>query len=320
MFLREETAVSVQLGKPESQSKTTSFLFYKRNMYLIYVMDVNVIYTSSISRNNISLPSAFAFDLDETIGSFSDLHSIWARLEPSMKTQSNFSEIMDLYPEFLRVGILSILTYIKGKQDNGKCLPIFIYTNNQCEDISWIYKLITYLERKVSPENPTNIFARPILAFEINGRRVEPNRTTHEKTYSDFVKCSMLSTSHDVCFIDDAYHSKMKHRRVYYIQPPPYIHTLPYKDVVNRFMNSDIYKKIYPNRRPPVSKPTSISEYQKDKLIEKEEQKVTKKIMFLIREFFLISSRRRISRKRHSKIGNFSRKKRTPTNQTEFLL
>ena len=281
-----------------------------------------------MSKNPTSLPSAIAFDLDETIGSFSDLHSIWARLESNMKTQSNFNGIMDLYPEFLRVGILSILKYIKGKQDNGKCLPIFIYTNNQCKDTCWIYKLIAYLERKVSLENTTKIFARPILAFEINGKRVDTNRTTHEKTYSEFVKCSMLSTSHDVCFIDDVYHHNMKHRRVYYIQPPPYIHTLPYKDVINRFVNSEIYKQIYPNRKSlskSVYTPThkSISESQKDIMNEKEEQKITKKIMFLIREFFLVSSRRRVSRKRYSKIGNFSRKKRTSTSsthQTEFLL
>ena len=271
-------------------------------------MDVKVIYTTSTLRKSDMLPNAIAFDLDETLGSFSDFHSIWARLEPRMQTQSTFNEILNLYPEFLRVGILSILRYIKSKQEVGRCLPVFIYTNNQCDDLEWIYKLIHYLEWKLDPTNPVKIFARPILAFKINGKRVEPNRTTHEKTYSDFVKCSMLSTSHEICFIDDMYYTKMKHQRVYYIQPPPYIHSTPYREVVDRFTSSAIYSKLYPDRMTASSLSTTISP-RKDELTLKEEQKTTNKIMYFIREFFLISSRKRVSRKRKPNVGNFSRKK-----------
>jgi hypothetical protein len=225
-----------------------------------------------------------------------------------MRTQPVFNDIMDLYPEFLRVGILSVLRYIKGKQERGRCLPIFIYTNNQCEDVSWIYKLINYLEWKLSPDNPVQIFARPILAFKIKNIRIEPNRTTHEKTYSDFISCSMLSTSHDVCFIDDIYYKKMKNRRIYYIQPPPYIHAIKYQDVMNRFTCSELYAKLYPNRINTDNREESV-----DILIHKEEQKMTNKIMYYIREFFLISSRKRISRKKIHNFGNFTRKKRTTT-------
>ena len=70
-------------------------------MYLFYVMDVNVVYSSK-TRPNYKLPNAIAFDLDETIGSFSNFHSIWARLDELMKTQQTFDDLMDLYPEFLR--------------------------------------------------------------------------------------------------------------------------------------------------------------------------------------------------------------------------
>jgi hypothetical protein len=281
-------------------------------MYLFYVMDVKVIYTS-LNRMPNTLPNAIAFDLDETIGSFSDFHSIWARLEQYMRTQLVFNDIMDLYPEFLRVGIFSVLRYIKGKQERGRCLPIFIYTNNQCEDVSWIYKLLHYLEWKLSPDNPVQIFARPILAFKIKNMRIEPNRTTHEKTYSDFIKCSMLSTSHEICFIDDIYYKKMKNRHVYYIQPPSYIHTIRYQDVMNRFMYSAIYSKLYPNRLKSDNKDALNTVVNVDILIHKEEQKTTNKIMYYIREFFLISSRKRVSRKKIYNFGNFTRKKRTTT-------
>lgn len=273
-------------------------------MYVFYAMDVKVIYTSNRVGSNTA--NAIAFDLDETIGSFSDFYSIWARLEPSMKTQSIFEEILDLYPEFLRVGFFAILRYVFTKQESGNCLPIYIYTNNQCDDISWIYKLIDYLESRVFSGKVVKLFARPIFAFKINGKHVETNRTTHEKTYTDFVRCTML-TSNELCFIDDIYHKKMKHPRVYYIQPPPYVHSLSHKEVVDRFLGSTVYRKLYPSR---VTEPKNIENHKRiDELIETDEKRITNKIMYFIREFFFVSSKKQATRKRKTKIGNFSRKK-----------
>ena len=277
-------------------------------MYLFYVMDVKLIYTSTNRVGSNLVPNAIAFDLDETIGSFSDFYSIWARLEPSMKTQPIFEEILDLYPEFLRVGFFAILRYVFAKQETGNCLPIYIYTNNQCEDISWIYKLIDYLESRVFPGKTVKLFARPILAFKIKDKIVEKNRTTHEKTYKDFVKCSMLSTSSELCFVDDIYHKKMKHPRVYYIQPPPYVHSLSHKEVVDRFLGSHVYRKLYPSRKVDSPKNARAAE-QVDELIEKDEQRITNKIMYFIREFFFVSAKKRATKRRRPKIGNFSRKK-----------
>jgi len=281
-------------------------------MYVFYVMDVKVIYTSNLKRGPI-LPNVIAFDLDETIGSFSYFHSIWARLETNMRTQDTFNEIMDLYPEFFRVGILSILRYIRTKQESGVCLPIYIYTNNQCEDTQWIYYLLYYVESHMGGRGSgvTNLFARPIFAFKIGDRTIEPGRTSHEKTYSDFVRCTMLSTSHELCFIDDVYHKKMKNRRVYYIQPPPYVHSVPYQEVIRRFVESDIYKKLYPKKN--IGDSISISNIPLPNIRqfseEQEEQKITNKIMYHIREFFLITSIRRGTKKRMPKLGNFTRKK-----------
>ena len=271
-------------------------------------MDVKLIYTSTNRVGSNLVPNAIAFDLDETIGSFSDFYSIWARLEPSMKTQPIFEEILDLYPEFLRVGFFAILRYVFMKQETGNCLPIYIYTNNQCDDISWIYKLIDYLESRVFPGKTVKLFARPILAFKIKDKIVEKTRTTHEKTYKDFVKCSMLSTSSELCFIDDIYHKKMKHPRVYYIQPPPYVHSLSHKEVVDRFLGSDVYRKLYPSRRVDSPKNVRTAE-QVVELIEKDEQRITNKIMYFIREFFFISAKKSATKRHRPKIGNFSRKR-----------
>ena len=293
--------------KKQSKLPYSRYLYSKKDSSN---SEVKVVYNSVIpsTRSN-----AIAFDLDETLGSFSDFHSLWARLEVHMRTQDVFNELMDLYPEFLRVGIIPILRYIRTKQRSGHCLPIFIYTNNQCEDYSWIYKLIHYLEYRVSgTENtPEHIFARPICAFEINNKRIEPLRTTHEKTYNDFVHCSMVPTSCQICFIDDIYHKKMKNQHVYYIQPPPYVHPLSYREVVDRFVSSQLFNKLYPNRKPFISiEDTHNTVEHLLSTHNDEERKITNKIMYYIREFFLVSStKKNVTQKRHRRIGKFSRKK-----------
>ena len=254
-------------------------------------------------------PKAVAFDLDETLGSFSDLYSIWDTLAPMMKTRAVFNALLDLYPEFLRVGILSILEFLKSKIKSGQCLPVFIYTNNQCEDQSWVERLLGYLEMRLGTAQQ-RIFARPILAFKIRNRRVEPNRTTHEKTYREFVRCSMLKHT-DLCFVDDQNHEKMKHRRVYYIQPPPYVHRLTRKEVIDRFAESKLCRTLYPNgSKVPQQFPAEDLERSPLSFPLKKEQEITSRMMYYIREFFFVSSKRCYTKKFRRSISGFTRRKR----------
>jgi hypothetical protein len=313
---------------------------------------VKLIYKSECTSN---APKAIAFDLDETIGSFSDFHSIWSRLEPEMKTQEIFNEIIQLYPEFLRVGIIPVLSYIRKKQQRGDCLPIYIYTNNQCQDVIWINQLIYYLEmmvaknafatlnaqvvvsayardvrgfckrsggefpkgtRRENDPKQGKLFADPICAFKIRNQRIEMRRTTHEKTYEDFVLCSMLHST-NVCFIDDIYHEKMKHRRVYYIQPPPYIPRLSYIEVIDRFLESSVYKRLYPHRQVGLfRRHNENNDPIMTSIVLQEEQNITNKIMYYIREFFCMTSKRHMTQRKNMKIGRFSRKRRHTHPQT----
>jgi hypothetical protein len=301
-----------------------------------------LIYSSS-KRYNI--PNAIAFDLDETIGSFSDFHSLWERLEDEMQTQDVFNDIMDLFPEFLRVGIFPILSFIRTKQESGQCLPIYIYTNNQCENVKWIERLIHYLELRVGCTKYDNLFAKPICAFKIRDKFIEPGRTTHEKTYNDFIRCSMINPF-KLCFMDDTYYEKMKHRKVYYIKPPPYFHRLTNKQVLDRFLMSNMYKRLYPDNPIHYTSnysaeinlvkeycvlPTKLQgsfdclrgESSNTVLCEsggirksncykenyEKERSITNKIMYYIREFFFIYSKRNKTKKRKPLgRGKFSRK------------
>ena len=91
----------------------------------------------------------FVFDLDETIGSFGDLYILWKGMSHLNKTgvikfedsQYNFNEVLDIYPEFLRCGIMTILEFLFYKKLSGKCGGVYLYTNNQC-DPPWIELII----------------------------------------------------------------------------------------------------------------------------------------------------------------------------------
>ena len=65
------------------------------------------------------------FDLDETLGYFSDLVSLWYIIALK-KTQQNFNALLDQYPEFLRYGILTILEYLYHKKHAGKCYKLYL--------------------------------------------------------------------------------------------------------------------------------------------------------------------------------------------------
>ena len=72
-------------------------------------------------KRNKSSGRVIAFDLDETLGSFSDLEILWSALQCFTKEYEpiNFNSILDLYPEFLRPNILNILSYLNKPKNFG---------------------------------------------------------------------------------------------------------------------------------------------------------------------------------------------------------
>ena len=59
------------------------------------------------------------FDLDETLGYFTELGIFWDSLKSVLKknlTQNEFNKICDLYKEFFRPGIFSIITFLLKKK------------------------------------------------------------------------------------------------------------------------------------------------------------------------------------------------------------
>jgi len=179
------------------------------------------------------------FDLDETLGYFGQFGRFCNLLDDfyknSNKSYSIFNELMDLYPEFTRPNIMNILKYLLQKKKENKCQAVMIYTNNTGER-KWAEHIKGYFEYKLH----SKIFEQIIAAFKINGKVVEINRTSHDKSVDDFIRCTKLPPDIEICFIDDLFHPKMSTDNVYYIHVKEYKHLLSGIEMVRRFLNSPL--------------------------------------------------------------------------------
>jgi hypothetical protein len=185
------------------------------------------------------------FDLDETLGYFTEFGMFWDSLCHYIKTsgrpiltQEDFSTILDLYPEFLRPNIINVLKYLKQKKESNICHKVMIYTNNNGPK-EWCQNIINYFETKIG----TKLIDQIIAAFKVNGKQVEVLRTTYKKTHNDLIKCTKLPLNTEICFLDDIVHPDMVNEHIYYINVKPYFYDLPFDEMVKRFLESKLGKK-----------------------------------------------------------------------------
>ena len=227
------------------------------------------------------------FDLDETLGYFGEFGRFCNLLDDfyknSNKSYSIFNELLDLYPEFTRPNIINILKYLLQKKKENKCQAVMIYTNNTGER-RWAEHIKGYFEYKLH----SKIFEQIIAAFKINGKIIEINRTSHDKSVDDFIRCTKLPPDIEICFIDDLFHPKMSTDNVYYIHVKEYKHVLPSNEMVKRFMDSPLSNDI---KNKDEFKNFSMFNF-KYNILEKNKHEqdidiiVSKKMLEHIKEFF----------------------------------
>jgi len=280
------------------------------NVHNKFFLNSNIIYPKSKIKilNSPNFLKVLVFDLDETIGSFHEAAILWKIIESEL--QMDFNTLMDLYPEFLRYGILQIIEFILNKKKTGKCDKLYLYTNNINSPV--FPNLISeYLKYKLKSEN--NVFDKTINAFKVNNKIIENNRTTHKKTYNDFINCTILPENIKICFIDDKYYSKMENEKIYYIQPYPYYHNLTNKEIITRFSNSTFNSDENMNKINSILNIPHIDYTYEDYIIQdknKENKKIYKKIMYYVKEFFYLTNRNEKTKKIRVSLGKFTRKKR----------
>jgi hypothetical protein len=290
-------------------------------------------------------PNVIAFDLDETLGSFSDLETLWSAIQsfyPNNQINIDFNHLLDLYPEFLRYGILQILEYLYQKKKKGICDKVYIYTNNQCSP-EWCKMIAKYFDYKleittsdvktkllvrsdseysINTENiiktDTIFFDKIICAFKVNNKIIEMGRTTHNKTYNDFIKCTILSKKTILCFVDNTYFNEMNNDNVYYIQPKSYIHHLSTETILDRFLGSDLCKNSLSDTEHYLFSDYLYMQFFKkgffnnvriSKKILEMDILVAQKMMYHIKEFFYILQKKGRTKKIKYPIGRFTKKK-----------
>ena len=115
------------------------------------------------------------FDLDETLGYFTQFGIFWDSLVNYTKNtntlhQEDFDDTFDLFPEYLRPNILKILTYLKKQKQSKICHKIMIYTNNNGTR-EWAQHISKYFENKIGYK----LIDQIIAAFKVNGKVIEIN-------------------------------------------------------------------------------------------------------------------------------------------------
>lgn len=210
------------------------------------------------------------FDIDETLGNFSQLSIFTHVLEdyynkPELSYRY-FNDLVDLYPEIIRPSMVRILDYIRKKKNTGVCDKVMIYTNNM-GPVKWISCIRQYFETKLRMAATASASASasgglaiipPLFDHTIKPKtedstdtqtqqhqQLYPERTTNDKTISDFIRCGRLPRDIEICFLDDLQHPKMVDERVYYIKLQPYHSYIPFEMFVVRFLNSALYREVF---------------------------------------------------------------------------
>ena len=261
------------------------------------------------------------FDLDETLGYFTEFGIFWDCLKNYLKlndkglSQKLFNNILDLYPEFLRPNILNILKYLKKKKNSQHCHKMMIYTNNQGSK-EWAYSIIAYFEYKIKYK----LFDQIIAAFKINGKKVEICRTKQDKCHKDFIKCTKLPINAEICFIDDSYYPEMSNNNIYYINLKPYFYDLKFEEMISRFKKSglgiDLIKDF---EKFEIFMMNDFKKYNYD-IIEKSsneyeiEEILGKQIMEHLEEFFSIKNKNMIKKINRTRKNMLNKKNTTQKN------
>jgi hypothetical protein len=191
----------------------------------------------------------FVFDLDKTLGYFTQIaifkEAIEAYIKRTLK-KKEFFELLDIYPEIFRPDIYVVMNYLKKLKLKHKDIKVMIYTNN-IGPKSWTYVLKEYIEMKINHK----IFDTVITAWKVADKTYEKCRTTHDKTIDDLRKCGNIPKQSKIIFFDDNRHPKMIHNDIKYIFLYSYHNDILFEKMIERFISSNkkLVKKVVKNKQ-----------------------------------------------------------------------
>jgi hypothetical protein len=115
-----------------------------------------------------------------------------------------------------------------------------------------VQHIAKYFDYKVGGSSSKNdsisLFDKIIAAYMINGKVIEPGRTSQNKTYDDLLRITGISHQAEVCFVDDLNHPGMRHENVLYLNVKPYVKTLSVNEMIRRYLKSPLASTIVDTR------------------------------------------------------------------------
>jgi len=189
------------------------------------------------------LNSAIVWDVDETLGSFGSLDNISRHLEDYIQrelTEHEINILLDTFPEILRPNIIKTLRLLHNLKRKKVFQKMIIFTNNVGPNM-WIDRILNYISNKIKRKGNQPLFDQVIRAYKINNNMVEPNRTQHNKTRADLLKCMNVDDINHICFIDDQSHPLLTESNVDGLHIPPYYYEIDKQTLINRLLKSEIH-------------------------------------------------------------------------------
>jgi hypothetical protein len=180
------------------------------------------------------------FDLDDTMGHFEELSIFLGGLKNIVNkkiTDKYIFKLLDLWPKFLRYGLIDILELIKTYKKRYHSIKVVIYTNNMGPR-SWTMLIKQYLEKKINYK----LFDKIITAYRNNEKTNK--RTTHYKTHADLLRTTKYAKNSQFIFLDDQYHPDMIHNNINYIKLHPYDYGIPFHVMIEQYLHSSYGKVI----------------------------------------------------------------------------
>lgn len=169
------------------------------------------------------------FDLDETLGYFTELSIIWNCLQTVMNlhTQKQFHNLCKVFEsDFFRPGIFRTMRYLR---DNRHRVKVVLYTNNT-GSMTWLKMILSYMENKVGAPG---LFETIVPGYIPHGP-ANQMRSSYNKTYEEIRRCANIPANAKVIFFDDQEHPGMLNKNVTYIKVKPHKCSLTANYIINK--------------------------------------------------------------------------------------
>ena len=180
----------------------------------------------------------YVFDLDKTIGYFTQIAIFMESIEKFIKRKlqlKEFFKLLDLFPKIFRPDAFIIFNYLKELKQKHKYVKVLIYTNNMGPK-NWVHHIRKYIEHKIKYK----LFDRTIAAWKVGKVIYEKCRSGHGKSVQDIIKCSTVKKGDKICFLDDQRHPQMIHKNVDYLYLYPYKYDYDFQKMAHKLLHSNL--------------------------------------------------------------------------------